>query len=232
VPIRESLAVSVWNIAVLREELDRRGLDWPPSVLPRIRAASDSTELARPVVVSFERGDTWPKEEAASLESVARAARNESRREVLMQIIRIDPDNAHAHNGLSWLLSTGPEKLRDPALAVLHARRAVALVPDSHHYLNSLGAALERAGKHEEAIRTLQNSLAQSSPELAAYDLVFLALAHAGLADWQAASDYFDRTIAAIEAQRHAITPPARDELERFLEEARSLGLPKPGPPK
>jgi serine/threonine protein kinase/WD40 repeat protein len=226
-PFREHLAVSVWNLAALRAELSRRGLDWPPYVLPRIEAASGSSGTASPLDVSFDRGTTWPKEEAATLESVGRDVRSASRRDVLMQIIRIDPDNAAAHNELSWLLSTGPAKLRDPALAVFHARRAVALVPDNHNYLNSLGAALQRAGQHEEAIQALQNALAQSSPAQAPYDLVFLALAHAGRADWQAASDYFNRTTAAFDAQRHALPPGERDELERFLEEARALGLPR-----
>jgi serine/threonine protein kinase/WD40 repeat protein len=226
-PPHENMAVSVWNLVALREELDRRGLDWPPFVLPRIGAASDSSGLACPLDVSFDRGATWPKEEAASLESVGREARTTSRRDVLMRIIRIDPDNARAHNELSWLLSTGPANLRDPALAVFHARRAVALVPDNHNFLNSLGAALQRAGKHEEAIQALQKALAQSSPQLAPYDLVFLALAHAGLAEWQAASDYFHRTTAAYESQRHKLTSDERDELELFLEEARALGLPR-----
>jgi tetratricopeptide (TPR) repeat protein len=192
-----------------------------------MEAASVSSAAASPLDVSFDRGATFPKEEAAFLESVGRGVRNASRRDVLMQIIRIDPDNDRAHNELSWLLSTGPAKLRDPALAVIHARRAVALAPDNHNYLNSLGAALQRAGKHEEAIQALQNSLAQSSPELAPYDLVFLALAHSGLADWQAASDYFSRTTAAIESQGHKLSPEVRDELKLFLEEARALGLPR-----
>ena len=202
-------------------------MTWPPYVLPRIEATSDTSAAASPLDVLFDRGETWAKEEAATLESVGRDARTVSRRDVLMQIIRIDPDNDWAHNRLAWLLSTGPAKLRDPALAVIHARRAVALVPDNHNYLNSLGAALQRAGKHEEAIQALQNSLAQSSPELAPYDLVFLALAHAGRADWQAASDYFSRTTAAIESQGHKLTPEERDELKLFLEEARALGLPR-----
>jgi hypothetical protein len=227
VPIHEMLAVSVWNLAALRAELNRRGLDWPPYVLPRIEAASASSAAAHSLNVSFDRGETWPKEEAATLESIGRDVRSASRRDVLMQIIRIDPDNARAHNELSWLLATGPAKLRDPALALVHARRAVALVPDNHNYLNTLGAALHRAGKHEEAIRTLQYALAKSPPELAPYDLVFLALAHAGLADWQAASDYFHRTTAAIESQRNALNPGECDELELFLDEARALGLPR-----
>ena len=86
---------------------------------------------------------------------------------------------------------------------------------------------MQRAGKHEEAIQALQKALTQSSPALAPYDLVFLALAHAGLADWQAASDYFSRTTAAIESQGHKLTPEERDELKLFLEEARALGLPR-----
>jgi tetratricopeptide (TPR) repeat protein len=221
------MPVSVWNLAALREALDRRGLDWPSHVLPLLEPGSPRSIAASPLGVSFDRGDTWPKEEAAFLESMGRDTRNASRRDALIHIIRIDPDNARAHNELSWLLSTGPAKLRDPALAVIHARRAVALSPDNHHYLNSLGAALQRAGKHEEAIEALQDALAQSSPALAPYDLVFLALAHAGRGDWQAASDTFRQTTAAFESQRDALTPGERDELGLFIEEARALGLPR-----
>jgi tetratricopeptide (TPR) repeat protein len=144
-----------------------------------------------------------------------------------MQITRIDPDNDRAHNRLAWLLSTGPAKLRDPALAEIHARRAVALVPDDYNYLNTLGAALQRAGKHEEAIQALQTALARNPPERAPNDLVFLALAHAGLADWQAASDYFNRTTAAIKSQGDKLTPDVRNKLELLLDEARALGLPR-----
>ena len=103
----------------------------------------------------------------------------------------------------------------------------MALVPDDYNYLNTLGAALQRAGKYEEAIQALQTALARNPPELAPHDLVFLALAHAGRADWQAATDYLNRTTAAIESQRHALTPGQRDKLELFLEEARALGLPR-----
>ena len=62
------------------------------------------------------------------MESLGRDVRNASRRDVLMQILRIDPDNHRAHNELSWLFSTGPAKLRDSALAVVHARQDITCV--------------------------------------------------------------------------------------------------------
>jgi tetratricopeptide (TPR) repeat protein len=127
---------------------------------------------------------------------------------------------------LAWLLATGAAELRDPAAAVTHARRAVEIAGDDHNYLNTLGAALHRAGQDEEAIAVLQRALDQSPPELAPYDLVFLALAHAALQDWPAANDFFQRTTAAIDSQRQSLTPGRLAELERFLSEARDLGLP------
>src|SRR5260370_38457232 len=46
------------------------------------------------------------------------------------EAIRLKPDNAYLRNRLAWALATVPDtKLRDPAQALVHARKAVELAP-------------------------------------------------------------------------------------------------------
>jgi WD40 repeat protein len=226
VPHAVSRAVRIWDLSDLRKELACRKLDWPSGVLPPLPARS-SPASARPTDVVFVPTESWSKGEAATLLTRARSTRGTTKREFLMQAVRLDPENAVAHNLLSWLLATGPLELRDPPQAVVHARRAVALDPGCQNYANTLGVALQRAGQHTEAVVVLEDSLKRSTPQFAPHDLIFLALAHAGLDQWEAASDYFRRTAAAVESQGDAITPWRRDELRKFLEEAKALGLPR-----
>jgi hypothetical protein len=40
---------------------------------------------------------------------------------------RLDPKNAEVHNGLAWLLATGPDGVRDGKQAIKHATRACEL---------------------------------------------------------------------------------------------------------
>jgi WD40 repeat protein len=226
VPHAAQDAVRIWDVSDLRKALARRTLDWPSGVLASLPTKTSSGS-ARPVDVAFVPTETWSKGEAAYLLTWARSARGTAKRHYLMQAVRLDPENAVAHNLLSWLLATGPLELRDPPQAVVHARRAVALDPGNQNYANTLGAALQRAGQHAEAVVVLEDSLKRSTPQLAPHDLIFLAFAHAGLAQWEAASDYCRRTTAAIESQGDAISPSRREELKRFLEEAKALGLPR-----
>jgi hypothetical protein len=226
VPHAVNRAVRIWDVSDLRKELARRKLDWPSGVLPPLLAKSSSAS-ARPVDVAFVPTETWSKGEAANLLARARSTRGIAKRDYLMQAVRLDPENAVAHNLLSWLLTTGPLELRDPPRAVVHARRAVALDPGCQNYANTLGAALQRAGQHTEAVVVLEDSLKRSTPLFAPHDLIFLALAHAGLAQWEVASDYCRRTTAAIESQGDAISPWRHEELRKFLEEAKALGLPR-----
>jgi hypothetical protein len=60
-------------------------------------------------------------------------------------------------NDDAWRLLTGPREQRDPAWALLLARKAVELAPGQFPYLNTLGAALYRNGKFAEAIPVLEH---------------------------------------------------------------------------
>jgi TPR repeat protein len=67
---------------------------------------------------------------------------------------------AQAQNDYAWLLSTSQsDALRDGALALTYAERAVAQVP-SAAYLDTLAAAYAELGRFGEAISTQQQALA------------------------------------------------------------------------
>jgi hypothetical protein len=61
---------------------------------------------------------------------------------------RDDPDQIH----IADLLTTAPEPLRDPDLALKLARRAVELKPNDGHNMRSLGWALYRSGDYRGSL--------------------------------------------------------------------------------
>ncbi len=85
---------------------------------------------------------------------------------------------AESCNGRAWELANGPEPRRDLDRAVALGRRATDLVPGDAMSLNTLGVALYRAGRYDEAIGTLERSLAAGRGQSDAFDLFFLAMAH------------------------------------------------------
>jgi tetratricopeptide (TPR) repeat protein len=108
------------------------------------------------------------------------------------EAIRLKPDNAQAHNNLAWLLAICPDpKLRDPARAVEHARRAVEREPKIGGYWGTLGAAHYRAGDWKAAISALEKS-----SELGDDDWFFLAMAHWKLGHNDEARTLYDKAVA------------------------------------
>jgi tetratricopeptide (TPR) repeat protein len=144
------------------------------------------------------------------------------------KVLELAPDDARAANNLAWQLATGPPHLRDPAKAVELARLAVEQLPGQWTYHNTLGVALYRAGKPGEAVKHLEESLAHTAAESAAYDLYFLAMCHAKLGDAAKAKDCFDR---ADRWRRTAkLAPREVEELDAFRAEAAAvLKPPAPG---
>jgi tetratricopeptide (TPR) repeat protein len=72
-----------------------------------------------------------------------------------------DPRFGRAHQSLAWLRATCPvARFRDPAQAVQSARRAIELDGESHRYLDTLAAALARAGQYDSAVQAQEQALA------------------------------------------------------------------------
>jgi tetratricopeptide (TPR) repeat protein len=65
-----------------------------------------------------------------------------------------------AHNDYAWMLATAPDpRLRNGALALEHARRAVARV-ESPAYLDTLAAAYAELGQFADAVSTQEKAIA------------------------------------------------------------------------
>jgi uncharacterized protein HemY len=115
----------------------------------------------------------------------------------------------------------GPEERRSPAAGLVYAQKAVKLFPQDHFILNTLGVALYRNGRHSEAVTALGNSLAAGKGEFIAFDLYFLAMAHAKLGRAAEAQDCFDRAEAWVAGQKN-LTAQHVAEVRAFAAAARA----------
>jgi tetratricopeptide (TPR) repeat protein len=147
----------------------------------------------------------------------------------LERVLQTDPESLRAIgklalvcNNQAWRLANAPVSERSPAPAVRLARLAVALVPEESMYLNTLGVALYRAGNDEEAVATLEKSLAAGKGQTDAFDLFFLAMARHRMGQPARARADFDRAVRWC--REH---PPQRpewgQELKGFQAEAEAV---------
>jgi eukaryotic-like serine/threonine-protein kinase len=89
----------------------------------------------------------------------------------------LDPEQA---NNLAWECVLAPGAVADPEVPVRLARAAVAAFEGAARggALNTLGAALVRAGRFEEAIRRIDEGIRLRRDEDVPLDWVFLAMSH------------------------------------------------------
>jgi hypothetical protein len=91
-----------------------------------------------------------------------------------------DPTPVEANNA-AWVCCVGPGA-PEPGAAVALAEKAVASQPRNNYFVNTLGAALLRAGRPAEAVRRLEECLSLRPPQLdGVHDELLLALACQGL---------------------------------------------------
>ncbi|HKI17973.1 MAG TPA: WD40 repeat domain-containing protein, partial [Isosphaeraceae bacterium] len=92
-------------------------------------------------------------------------------------------------NSVAWACIVGPDALADREIPVRLAETTVASVPGTevHGYLNTLGAALYRASRYEEAVNRIQEGINRGGGIVFPEDLVFLALANHRLGRQEAA---------------------------------------------
>jgi WD40 repeat protein/serine/threonine protein kinase/tetratricopeptide (TPR) repeat protein len=102
-------------------------------------------------------------------------------------------------NAAAWVCAVGPGAAGDTARAVKLAERALAAAPGSANYLNTLGAVLYRAGRYEEAVKRLNESMQARSPEGTVHDWIFLAMAHQHLGHATEAQGWLDKATRWID---------------------------------
>lgn len=79
----------------------------------------------------------------------------------LQAVLAASPQDADANNSMAWLLAAGPDaRLHNGPLAVQFARRSVAATKRrTYHNLDTLAAALARAGNFAEAVTVQKEAL-------------------------------------------------------------------------
>ena len=122
---------------------------------------------------------------------------------------------------VAWPGLLAPDSGLPVARLLALAERAVALEPTNFYRVNTLGAALYRAGQYEEALRRLDDSrkfyalahsatLARSADAIGEtpdgsgrdgrpVDWIFLALTHAGAGNREVARQWLQRAVKAVE---------------------------------
>jgi WD40 repeat protein len=127
-----------------------------------------------------------------------------------------DPDLA---NSVAWTCVLAPNAVTDPGRPVALAEAAVGADPRNRDYLNTLGAALYRAGRFEDAVRRLNESVQAHGHGGVPEDWLFLAMAHEHLGHAEEAHQWLDRAAKWLdEAQESnaAAGPPAPAWNERL----------------
>ena len=129
-----------------------------------------------------------------------------------------DPDDASNCNNLAWMLATCAEAdLRDPAMAVELAKKAVGLDGDDRSYWNTLGVALYRQERWKEAVAALEASMALARGG-DSIDWFFLSLARWRLGEQQQAHYWYTRAARWMQENR-----PEDEELLRLRAEAEAM---------
>jgi eukaryotic-like serine/threonine-protein kinase len=103
--------------------------------------------------------------------------------------------NPYRANQVAWYCALAPDAVADPETPVRLAELALKGYPTErkHQALNTLGAALYRAGRFEDAIRRLEEGIQLRNGKSLPTDWHFLAMAHHRLGHRDEARLWLDR---------------------------------------
>jgi len=122
-----------------------------------------------------------------------------------------------AANAVAWTCAVGPQAVQDFGAVVALAEQAVAQAPAPAKalVLNTLGATLYRAGRCQDAVAKLNESVAANGGAGVMQDWLFLAMAHHRLGEAMLAKKWLDKAASA---------PPTPGD-EHFWDNAEVDGL-------
>jgi WD40 repeat protein/tetratricopeptide (TPR) repeat protein/tRNA A-37 threonylcarbamoyl transferase component Bud32 len=107
------------------------------------------------------------------------------------------PFNPLEAAAIAWVCSLSPDAPLDRNLPLKLARKASAARPNDYPCARALGAALYRAGQHEEAVHQLEAAAALQKSSPATW--LFLAMAHQKCGRGDKAKEWLDKAHAWVE---------------------------------
>jgi tetratricopeptide (TPR) repeat protein len=140
-----------------------------------------------------------------------------------------DPNTA---NGVAWACVLVPDAIADPLHLLRLIEVAVSSEPKSYYYLNTLGAALYRAGKFEEAIMRLNEAIQVQRQGDTYADWLFLAMAHHRLGHGDEAKQWLAKAgkdVPLLEQQLQEMQL-LRHEAEALLKHEKPVPKPRDPP--
>jgi tetratricopeptide (TPR) repeat protein len=148
----------------------------------------------------------------------AALGRDPEAKEAWREFLKLAPDTRHTWERKAWFLATCPDaEFRDPAQAVLLAKKAVDKAPRSPRALQALGVASYRAGDWKAAADALNESR-HFSKSVDVAGSFFLAMAYWQLGDKSRAGQRYDEAVQAMKNNQ-----PSQHNLRRFCDEAAKL---------
>jgi tetratricopeptide (TPR) repeat protein len=152
------------------------------------------------------------------IRALRRLGEQDKLRAMLSELSRRELSHPGLCNAVAWWLATAEdERCRDPARAVVLARKATAQAPGMAAGWNTLGVALYRAGAWDEAIQGLTRSMELTRGD-SPTDWLFLAMAHWQKGDRAEARTWYRRAVEWLDRNRSD-----DGELARFRAEADAL---------
>jgi WD40 repeat protein len=148
----------------------------------------------------------------------------------------VQTGNAQVANLVARACSLAPDAVADPAGVVALARRARDQKRDNVTYLNTLGAALYRAGQFEAAEHCLTEAVKVHRPKENILDWLYLAMTHHQLGQAKEAERWLEKAAGSLDRASVDQPPPGaatllllyeRLELRLLREEATLLLQPK-----
>jgi WD40 repeat protein/Flp pilus assembly protein TadD len=134
-----------------------------------------------------------------------------------------DPREA---NTIAWTCVLTPKAVADLTRPVLLAEKAVASNPRDANSLNTLGAALYRAGRFEEAVRRLDEAIKARGKSGSVWDWIFLAMAHQRLEHAAEARRWLDKVVTFLDKNSQLVQSwgwEDRLQVSRLRREAETL---------
>ncbi len=238
--------VLLWDLEAIRKELTDLGLDWKSSAYPP-RPEADPGPLdvtidagpqapAMPAVLAEAARAVGLRVRIAKLDRNIQETPDDAGlyadRGYLHQCLgqwqeaiadherclALDPAHTVALNNLAWALAMGPPELRRADRAAALAREALARDTLPAQALNTLGAALYRLGRHEEAVERLLEAARRATEPEQPLNFLLLSLCYARLEVRPLAEQYYRRALETLRDH-----PPADAGVDALRQEAEGL---------